>query len=327
MASSSSSSGPSAAADSSDKRLLGRPGQLLGSRGLERAPRSRAGIERERGGALEERGGRRQPAARLRAPGRALQLVGDVLVGAERGLGAVPGATIGIERRHRWPRPAPDARLADPRPAPPGRSPSAGADGGTRPAPPSSSRPSPTAGAIASIGEPELRRRSPQQRRLAGRLGRGQQQQPLRGGRQLLDAAPEARLDPALQRQLAAEGRSRRPAPRATTSRGSSSSASGLPRASARIRAAHALVQRRADDRREQLARMRVRQARRAATPAAGPARRARAAHGPRTRARPTRPSGAAPRTRAPARTTDRATGRRRPGTAAAVPRPPRTAG
>ena len=85
MARSSSSSGPSAAADRSDQRLLGRPGQLLGLGRLERAPRLLRGVERELGGALKERGGRRHSAARLRPPGRALQLVGDVLVGRERG--------------------------------------------------------------------------------------------------------------------------------------------------------------------------------------------------------------------------------------------------
>jgi len=34
--------------------------------------------------------------ARLRAAGRVLQLVGDVVVGAERGLGAVPGTPVRI---------------------------------------------------------------------------------------------------------------------------------------------------------------------------------------------------------------------------------------
>ena len=78
------------------QRLLGRPRQLLGCRGFDRAPRSRARIERERDGALEQRGGGRHASARLRAAGRALQLVGHVVVGAERGLGAVPGTPVRI---------------------------------------------------------------------------------------------------------------------------------------------------------------------------------------------------------------------------------------
>ena len=72
-------------------------------------------------------------------------------------------------------------------------------------------------------------------------------------------------------------------------SRGSSSNASGLPRASARIRPRTRSIERRADDRCEQLARVRRPTAPRAADPAAGPTRRARAARAPRTRARPTR--------------------------------------
>jgi hypothetical protein len=48
---------------------------------------------------LQEGRRRRQPAARLRPAGRALELGADLLVGFRRGLGAMPGAAIRIDRR------------------------------------------------------------------------------------------------------------------------------------------------------------------------------------------------------------------------------------
>jgi hypothetical protein len=79
------------------QRLLWRAGQLRRARGLERAPRPASGVARERSRALKECGGSRQAAACLRPPGRALQLLGDILVGSERGLRAMPRPTIGID--------------------------------------------------------------------------------------------------------------------------------------------------------------------------------------------------------------------------------------
>ncbi len=201
MMSSSSSSGPSAAADSSDKASSGAPASCLAP-AASSARRARApGSTRERGRALEERRGRRQPAARLRPPGGALQLLGDVLVGADGGLRAVPGVTIGVERgvggRRQRPmhgspilgRCRPVDRRAQQRVA----------EDDPRP----EVEQAVTHGGIHGLDrEPELRRRSPQERRFAGRLGGRQQQQPLSRRRQLLHAAPEARLDPALQRKL-----------------------------------------------------------------------------------------------------------------------------
>ena len=241
------------------QRLLGRPGQLLGARGLERTPRSRAGLERERGRALEERGGRRQSAARLRPPGRALQLARR----RPRRVRARPAR--GARRddrdraRHRWPRPAPDARLADPRPMPPRRSPNAAAGGGRRPArraragrrprrapSPRSGCPSSAADRHSSAGSPVgsaaarsssrcvaagsccTRRRKLASIRLCSGSSRGRPKPPASSAGDSVARQLEQR-----ERVAARLGEDPRP---------------------------HALVQRRADDRREQLARVRVRQ-------------------------------------------------------------------
>jgi hypothetical protein len=53
-------------------------------------------IRRQRGGALEEGRGGGQAAAGLGATGGSAELRGDILVGACRRLGEVPGAPIGI---------------------------------------------------------------------------------------------------------------------------------------------------------------------------------------------------------------------------------------
>jgi hypothetical protein len=50
-------------------------------------------------------------------------------------------------------------------------------------------------------GEAECRAGAPEKRQITQRLGRGEQEQSLRVIRKLLDAQPEARLDPALERR------------------------------------------------------------------------------------------------------------------------------
>ena len=56
-------------------------------------------VRRQHRRPLEERGGRGEPASCAGAGGRLLQLLGDVLVRPARGVGEVPGAAIGIDRR------------------------------------------------------------------------------------------------------------------------------------------------------------------------------------------------------------------------------------
>ena len=115
----------------------------------------------------QERGGGRQAAAGLRPAGRALQLGGDVLVGPDGGVRAVPGAAIGIDvgigRLGQRAVHAAGARAA----TPPGRPPSVPADGGTAPARrtrsarprppaprPSAPMPEPSAARHSSVGSP-----------------------------------------------------------------------------------------------------------------------------------------------------------------------------
>jgi hypothetical protein len=57
------------------------------------------GFGRQHRRTLEERGRRGQAPARLRAIGRALELLGDVLVGPGRGVSSVPGPAVGIDLR------------------------------------------------------------------------------------------------------------------------------------------------------------------------------------------------------------------------------------
>ena len=102
---------------------------------------------------------------------------------------------------------------------------------------PNSITPAASAGASASTGMPRLRRRAQKQRGVANRLGRRDEQQPLRVGREetwmrcdeaVLDAVPPSGAQP--------DSRSRRQARPRRRFRGTSSSASGMPRVSATMR-------------------------------------------------------------------------------------------
>ena len=72
---------------------------MLGTGGGEQALSTASGIGRQHRRALEERGRRGQTSASLRAAGRPLESLGDLLVGPRRRVGAVPGATVGIDLR------------------------------------------------------------------------------------------------------------------------------------------------------------------------------------------------------------------------------------
>jgi hypothetical protein len=114
-------------------RGLGVTGELLGGGGLEHPPRPLSRIGRERRGALQKGAGRCQPAPRARArptvPAR-----GRRPRRARRWHAHDARRDDQDRARGWWPPPAPDARRAAPPSAPRGRSLSAGAGGGTRPA-------------------------------------------------------------------------------------------------------------------------------------------------------------------------------------------------
>ncbi len=157
------------------QRLLRRPGQLLGLRSRERSSCSPSGVERHRGSPLEERGGSGQSAASLRPRGRPLEFVGDLLVGPDRGMSEVPGPAIGVDisiggDRQRPMRGSPiiaRRRLIDRGPQ------ERVAEGDARP---ELEHAFPDGGRGRFGRDPELRRRSPQQGWLPGRLGGGQKQ-------------------------------------------------------------------------------------------------------------------------------------------------------
>ncbi len=184
------------------QRRIERAGLILSLRGGECAHCARRRPGRQRGGAFEERGRRGQPAARLRPAGASLQFGGDVLIGPRCGLGPVPGPAVGIGARigglgdskvgaaavagrGRVVDGRADQRMAEDDPAGDGEQPVClGRGGGV--------------GADAKIsGGP------PQQRRVAGWLGRGQQEQPPGRLRERRDPPQEALLDPARHRERA----------------------------------------------------------------------------------------------------------------------------
>ena len=195
-------------------------------------------VRRQPRGSLEERGRGRQAAAGLRPPGRAFQLGGHLLVGLGRRVGPMPGPAVridvGIGRLGQGAMRLPPIV----RRRPPGRPPSAPADGGTAP------------GRRASIspGLGRGRRRVDVDRRVAARPpataapGRRPARPP--------PPAAAAGSSPGSGSSAAAEARPRSGPPAAGASgspkppassagvspRGSSSSASGLPRVSATIR-------------------------------------------------------------------------------------------
>ena len=85
--------------DEQAQSRVGRAGVALRRGGGEQPLGAASGFGCQDRRALKECRRRCQAPAALRASGRALELGGDVLVGPGRGLGAVPGATIGIDFR------------------------------------------------------------------------------------------------------------------------------------------------------------------------------------------------------------------------------------
>ncbi len=177
---------------------------VLGLRRREHPLRTTSRVGGQQRRTLAERGRGGKSAAALRPAGRALQLRRGVLVRPGGGVGPVPGAAVGIDRRigglgqgavhllflpgrrrpvggrahQRVPEQHPGAELGQARV-------------GRRP---------------RRVGaDPEPPGRPPDQCRIPGRLGRRQQQQPPRRVRQRLDAPPETLLDPPRQRHRAGQ--------------------------------------------------------------------------------------------------------------------------
>ena len=92
-----SSNGPCSAIVASASAASSAPAWRLCFGGDERAACTRCWIDSQFGRALHERGRGRNTAPRLGSPGRELQLGGDILVRARRGLRAVPRVTVGVD--------------------------------------------------------------------------------------------------------------------------------------------------------------------------------------------------------------------------------------
>ena len=190
-------------------------------------------IGRQLRGPLQERRRRGDATPRRGPVGRSLQFVGDGVVGAERGVGAVPCAPIGIGLRvGRLGERAVDlaAVVHDPRR---GRRPSASAGGGSAPGCRSRSVPRPRRARRRRVEIPSCvaarisSALSPTGSAAAASSSRWVVH------REATDPPQEALLDVA---RPAARAGAAEPALVAAGSRGSSSSARGLPRASATIR-------------------------------------------------------------------------------------------
>ena len=158
------------------ERRVERAGLVLGLCRGERAPRPARGLGRQLGGPFQKRGRCRQPSARLSAARRALELRRDVLVKPRRRLGEMPGTAIGIDLRigrvrqrtmHRLPflrRRRPIHRRADQR---------------VTKRHPRADREQPVGVGRRLDPDPEPPGRPPHQHRIADRLRRRHQQQPL----------------------------------------------------------------------------------------------------------------------------------------------------
>ena len=219
---------PASAMDSNCRTASKAPAWKFARRGTQRPLGATRGVQRQHRGALEECRRRSHAATRLRPVRAALQLRGHILVGPSRGMGPMPGASIGIQLRigdlsqspmHLLPllrqrRPV-DHRAHEgmPKPHPSAELGQARLDRGRR----------------RFGADPEPRGGSPHQYRIADRLGRRDQQQPPGLFRE--DVAPAGgssrRYRPTAEPRR--EAQIPRPAAAVVNPRGNSSNASGLP--------------------------------------------------------------------------------------------------
>ena len=170
------------------------PGGVCRASGHERALRAARRVWRQGHGALEERCRRREAAASLRAPGRGVELGRNRLVRPRAGVGPVPCAPVAVscgrdglgERRMRPPAIGRRGVAVD-----------GGAHQGMAEAHALVDRHQ-LIGARERLFDVQARalRGLGEERRIAGRLGRGDEEKPLRGARHLLHATGKGLLDP-----------------------------------------------------------------------------------------------------------------------------------
>ena len=171
------------------------------------------GIRRQRRGAFEEGGGRGESASRSRTLGRAFELARDVLVRCDGRVRAVPGSPIGIGVRVR-------SRCQRAMGCPPLVGSSRRVDRRTKErvskgdARAQRNQVDRLCGRSRLGREPQLARSTPEERRVAERLGRTQQQQSLGLLGKLLYTAAEACLDAAFDRRRVWHGEPARQARR-----------------------------------------------------------------------------------------------------------------
>ena len=317
--------GPASAAVSSCRAASSAPASRFARAAASRRRTRSAGSGVSVAALSRKRGGRGDAPARLRAAGRALELLGDLLVGPGGRLGAVPCAPVGMGlgigglgergvqrvalgrgcraiRRRAHQRVAESDLRAD----------------------------------LEQVGVDRRRRgvridaeplgRPPHEQRLAHRIGRGELQQPPGVGRERVEPPPEAVLDAG--RRPAAAGRRSRPPARPRSCRAAAPAGRADCRGSRRrsgratrssIRPGTTVSSSARASAVVEPAQPQLRQARQAAA--------RRSARARRRRAPPTPRAAGARRTRAPARRRRRATGSRRRRRAAAAPRRRRTSG
>ena len=185
------------------------------------------------GRALKNAAAAANAAPRLRPAGRTFEFTGDVLVGAFGRLRPVPGATVGVGRRVRCVCRARRAPPAVPRRTPTGKRPSGRAGDGSAPG-----RRTPPAPPRPRAGQPGRRSRAAPPRATGAPDHRSARPPRGQAGSCSLPAAPRPGAGTSLQSCLA-PGRARQTEPArqlgAANSRGSSTSASGLPCVSATI--------------------------------------------------------------------------------------------
>ena len=290
-------------------RLVLRPGRL------ERARRPLARVRGEHDGALPERRGRRHPAAAQGTARRADELPGHGLVGPGRRVRAMPRPAVRIGpgvggRRERVVRGAP---------VPGRRRPVHGRTDQGMPEPHMRAD-AQQVGRHGGIDRVRAQAEEPggpeDERRVPDRIGGGQQDHPLRPGRELAEALDVLVFDPPGQ---IARVREREPAGQFGRAQVPVELEQGERIAAGLLDdpGGHALVEPSRDDRGQQRPRVTRPAAPRLQAPAARPVRHR--AGAPRTPARPTRPADGARRSRGPERRPGRAIARRPPRTAAAV--------
>ena len=297
-----------------------RAGLVLGLSSRERAVGPARRLQRQRGGTLQERGCCSQSSAGLSAPRRALKLGGDVLVKPRCRLGEMPSAAIGVDLwigRIRQ-------RAVDGLPVLRRRRPIWPIDQWVTKRHPRADREQTVAVGRRLHADLEPPGGSPHQYRVADRLRRRHQQQPLGLRREPREPCAEAVLDPPREAGCVQQTEIRPPAQPASDPAAAPTTPAG--RLASQRRSAAVPAHPTALPTPNPIGHARHRQAG-PRLPASATPRAPRPDPASRRSARPTPPTTAAPRIRAPALRPGQATARHRRRTEAAVLRPPPRAG